>query len=134
MVCPSVLTNVMYAVMGIVSTTFEVISKTVDVGPLSVVVVIVLPLVSVVVIVCMSSNVEVDSNTVWLVLKLFDTVGAVIVVTIACVDTGTSGDARVVNTCRRRKQGSSVCENMLALGASAPPVAFMQEQRSRRRI
>ena len=83
MVWPSVLTNVMYAVMGIVSTTFDVISKTVDVGPLSVVVVIVLPLESVVVIVCISSNVDVDSNTVWLVLKLFDTVGAVIVVTIA---------------------------------------------------
>ena len=134
MVCPSVLTNVMYAVMGIVSTTFEVISKTVDVGPLSVVVVIVLPLVSVVVIVCMSSNVEVDSNTVWLVLKLFDTVGAVIVVTIACVDTGTSGDARMVHACRRRKQSSNVGENMLAFGASAPLVALMQEQRSRRTI
>jgi hypothetical protein len=129
-VCPSVLTNVMYAVIGIVSTTFEVISKTLDVAPLSVVVVIVLPSESVVVIVCMSSNVEVDSNTVWLVLKLFDTVGAVIVVTIACVDTGTSGDARIVHTCRRRKQSSNIGDSMLALGASAPPMALMQEQRS----
>ena len=118
-VCPRVLSNVINAVMGIVTTTLEVIAMTVDVGPLSVVVVRAFPFASTVVIVCISSNVEVDSKRVSLVLKLFDTVGAVIVVTIACVDTGTDGDARDVETWRRMKQSSDRDENMFAPRASA---------------
>lgn len=50
-----VLSNVMYAVIGIVTTTSDVISMTVDVGPLSVVVVSGFPLESTVVMVCISS-------------------------------------------------------------------------------
>jgi hypothetical protein len=72
-----------------------------------------------VVMVCMSSKVDVDSNTVWLVLRLFDTVGAVIVVTMADVDTGTEGDARDVETWRRRMHSSDSEEDMLAPRASA---------------
>lgn len=113
------LSNVTYAVMGMVATTFEVISMTVCEGPLSVVVVMEFPSKSVVVIVCMSSYVEVDSTTVWLVLKLFDTVGAVIVVTTACVDTGTAGYAREVEIWRSSKPSRDKDENMLARRANA---------------
>jgi hypothetical protein len=117
-VCPRVLSKVIYAVMGIVTTTSETIAMTVDVGPLSMVVVRGFPFESTVVMVCISSNVEVDSKVVSLVLKLFDTVGAVIVVTMACVDTGTDGDAQDVEAWRRMKPSSDREENILAPRAS----------------
>lgn len=50
-------------------------------------------------------------------LTLFDTVGAVIVVTMACVDTGTEGDAREVETWSSSTASSDREDNMLARGA-----------------
>lgn len=73
----------------------------------------------------MFSYVELESMTVWLVRKLFDTVGAVMVVTTASVETA-EGEALDVEKWRKSKDKNDSDENMFAPRRASAQTVFMR--------